>query len=58
MNAYNIPLRYISEQERHGPYPHEAYSPGEKMTLNRYYVIMHNYEKRFEGKYKTHNRET
>lgn len=37
--AYNISLEYISEQERHSPYPHEAYSLGEKITLNK---ILHN----------------
>lgn len=47
--AYNISLAYIPEQERHGPYPHEAYSLWEKMTLNKYYIIIHNYEKCSEG---------
>ena len=58
LSAYNITLGHISEQERHGLYPHGAYNLGEKMTLNKYYIIMYNYDKFSEGKCKIHNRET
>lgn len=55
--AYNISLEYISEQERHSSYLHEAYSVEEKMILNKY-ISIQNYEKCSEGKYRMCNRET